>query len=156
MGAKEFIDYLIANGFNVFPSPNYMPEDVQENMLPALYVFGTGGFASDDYLPIENPTFQIIVKGKSYSSDPLHINKAEALAKSIIKLFDKKHNYDTSVPLILGMDYRLGMGHSLGDSVGSTYIYLSRAMQSNPIPLGMDTKGRPMYSVNLRFKTREG
>ncbi|MCU9614083.1 minor capsid protein [Caldibacillus lycopersici] len=133
MTGKELIEYLKGNGFKVFPDPNVMP-DVEESQLPALFVFGTGGRESDDDLPIDYPTFQIIVKGKNYKSDVTQMEKTEQLAKSLIKLLDKK----------------------IGYVIGNNYIYHSKAMQSNPIPIGIDTLDRPVFSTNFRFKLQEG
>jgi hypothetical protein len=129
MRAKEFIDYLTAQGFNVFPDPNFMP-DIDESQLPALFVFGTGGSESDDDLPLMYPTFQVIIKGKSYKSDYTQMDKTEQLAKSLIKLLDKKIRYE----------------------IGNNLIYHSKAMQNNPIPIGLDTLDRPVFSTNFRFK----
>lgn len=129
MTGKELIEYLTANGFNVYPDPNYMP-DVEESQLPALFVFGSGGSESDDDLPIEYPTFQIIVKGKNYKSDYTQMDKTEQLAKQLISFLDKKIGYE----------------------IGQNHVYVSKAMQSNPILIGIDTMDRPVYSTNFRFK----
>jgi hypothetical protein len=129
MRAKELIDYLITQGFNVFPDPNFMP-DLEESQLPALFVFGTGGSESDDDLPIEFPTFQVVIKGKSYKSDITQMDKSEQLAKSLIRLIDKKIRYE----------------------IGNNLVYHSKAMQNNPIPIGLDPFDRPVFSTNFRFK----
>ncbi|MGY6765688.1 minor capsid protein [Faecalibacterium prausnitzii] len=129
MTGKELIEYLTENGFNVFPDPNYMP-DVEESQLPALFVFGSGGSESDDDLPIEYPTFQIIVKGKNYRSDYTQMDKTEQLAKQLISFLDKKIGYE----------------------IGNNHVYVSKSMQSNPIPIGIDTMDRPVFSTNFRFK----
>jgi Bacteriophage minor capsid protein len=129
MTGKELIDYLTAQQFNMFPDPNYIP-DIEESQLPALFVFVSGGGESDQDLPIEYPTFQVIVKGKSYKSDVKQMDLTEQLAKKLIKLLDKKIHYE----------------------IVSNYVYESRSMQSNPIPIGLDTYDRPTYSTNFRFK----
>lgn len=129
MRAKELIDYLTAEGFNVFPDSNYMP-DVEESQLPALFVFGTGGGEPDDELPMEFPTFQVIVKGKSYLTDFSQMDKTEQLAKSLInKLKEVEHRI-----------------------IGSNLVYYIRPMQSNPIHIGLDTRDRPVYSTNFRLR----
>ncbi|MBU5214956.1 minor capsid protein [Heyndrickxia oleronia] len=133
MRAKELIDYLITEGFNVYPDANFMP-DVEESQLPALFVFGTGGGETDDDLPIEYPTFQIIVKGKNYKNDFTQMDKTEQLAVSLIKFLDKKIRYQ----------------------IGNNLIYHSKAMQNNPIPIGIDIMDRPVFSTNFRFKLQEG
>ncbi|KYC94366.1 hypothetical protein B4102_3587 [Heyndrickxia sporothermodurans] len=129
MRAKELIEYLTAEGFNVYPDANYMP-DVEESQLPALFIFGTGGGESDNDLPIEYPTFQIIVKGKNYKSDFTQMDKTEQLAMSLIKLLDNKIGYE----------------------IGNNHVYQSKAMQNNPIPIGIDIMDRPVFSTNFRFK----
>lgn len=129
MRGKELIDYLTNENFNVFPDANFMP-DLDESQLPALFVFGTGGSESDPDLPIEFPTFQIIVKGKNYKSDYQQMDLTEKLAMRLIKFFDDKGHY----------------------TVGSNFIYHSKSMQSNPIPIGLDIHDRPTFSTNFRFK----
>jgi hypothetical protein len=104
--------------------------DLEESQLPALFVFGTGGSESDDDLPIEFPTFQVVIKGKSYKSDFTQMDKSEQLAKSLIRLIDKKIRYE----------------------IGSNLVYHSKAMQNNPIPIGLDPFDRPVFSTNFRFK----
>jgi Bacteriophage minor capsid protein len=129
MTGKELIDYLTDQKFNMFPDANFIP-DLEESQLPALFLFVTGGSEADPDLPIQYPTFQVIVKGKSYKSDLNQMYVTEELAKSLIKLLDKKIHYE----------------------IGSNYVYESRSMQSNPIPIGLDTYDRPTYSTNFRFK----
>jgi Bacteriophage minor capsid protein len=129
MTGKELIDYLTAQNFNMFPDANFI-SDLEESQLPALFLFVTGGSEADPDLPIQYPTFQIIVKGKSYKNSIEQMNATELLAKKLIKLLDKKIHYE----------------------IGSNYVYESRSMQSNPIPIGLDTYDRPTYSTNFRFK----
>lgn len=129
MTGKELIDYLTELNFNVYPDANHLP-DLEETKLPAIFVFGTGGFASDPDLPIQFPSFQIVIKGKSYKVDSTQMEKTEALAKSLIKLLDQKTNY----------------------RIGKNTIYYSRAQQSNPIPIGLDIHDRPTFSTNFNFK----
>ncbi|MEH7223854.1 minor capsid protein [Bacillus sp. JJ1566] len=129
MRGKELIDYLSNQGFNVYPDANFMP-DLDESQLPALFVFGTGGSEADPDLPIQYPTFQVIVKGKNYKSDPPQMDETEKLAKGLIASLDHKGHY----------------------TIGQNYVYESRAMQSNPIPIGLDIHDRPTFSTNFRFK----
>jgi hypothetical protein len=129
MRAKELINFLISKGFNVFPDPNFIP-DVEESQLPALFVFGSGGGEPDDELPMEFPTFQIIVKGRNYKADSTQMDKTEVLAKDLInKLQDVTH-----------------------ELVGSSFVYYIRSVQSNPIPIGLDTLDRPTFSTNFRMR----
>ena len=129
MTGTEFIEYLTSLGFNVFPDPNHMP-DVPESQLPALFVFGTGGFNSDPNLPIKYPSFQVIVKGRSYKSDYTQMAKAEELAISLINKLDQKNDY----------------------VIGGNTIYYSRAQPSQPIPIGLDIHDNPVFSTNFNFK----
>lgn len=136
MLAQDFIQYLTDEGYNVFPDPNFIPaaDDMPESQLPALFVFGTGGFENHSYIDWQRPTFQVIVKGKSYKADFNNMTATEQLAKQLIKFLDKKINYQISI----------------------YHIYSSHAMHGNPTPLGLDENDRPMYSTNFRFIFREG
>lgn len=132
MLANDLITYLTGSGFTVYPDPNFIPADLPEVKLPCLFVFGTGGYAPHDYVPTERPTFQVIVKGKSYKALPANMAAAEELAKQLVELLHRKANY----------------------LIGQTHIFSSKAMQ-HPIPLGLDDKDRPMYSLNFLFYTKE-
>lgn len=129
MRAQEFINFLIDEGFNVFPDPNFIP-DVEESQLPALFVFGSGGGEPDDELPMEFPTFQVIVKGRSYKADSSQMDKTEKLAKQLI---NKMHQVNRRF-------------------IGSNLVYYIRSVQSNPIPIGLDTLERPVFSTNFRLR----
>jgi len=131
--ANDLISYLSAAGFTVYPDPNFIPADLPETKLPCLFVFGTGGYAPHNYVPTERPTFQILVKGKSYKAKPANMAETEALAKQLIKHFHRRPNYQ----------------------VGGASVFSSLAQQPNPIPLGLDDKDRPMYSTNFMFYTKE-
>lgn len=134
MQAKDLINYLTAEGFNVFPDPNFISDPPSDDTLPALFVHGTGGFESHLYLPIDRPTFQVIIKGKSYKKNTANMGLAEAEAKRLIDHLNKRVNF----------------------TVGSSHVFTCIAMQSNPIPLGLDIHDRPMFSTNFRFRIREG
>lgn len=129
MRAQEFINFLTDEGFNVFPDPNFLP-DVEESQLPALFVFGSGGGEPDDELPMEFPTFQVIVKGRSYKADSSQMDKTEQLAKQLI---NKMHQVNRRY-------------------IGSNLVYYIRTVQSNPIPIGLDTLERPVFSTNFRLR----
>lgn len=129
MRAQEFINFLTNEGFNVFPDPNFIP-DVEENQLPALFVFGSGGGEPDDELPMEFPTFQVIVKGRSYKADSSQMDKTEQLAKQLI---NKMHQVNRRF-------------------IGENLVYYIRSDQSNPIPIGLDTLERPVFSTNFRLR----
>ncbi len=132
MLSEDLISYLALSGFNVYPDEGFIPADLPDNKLPCLFVFGTGGYAPHDYIPRDNPTYQVIIKGKSYKAKPANKAAAEAEAKRLIDLLHRKHNY----------------------TVGTAYVWSSKALQSNPIPLGLDERDRPMYSTNFVFQTR--
>lgn len=129
MRTQEFINFLTDEGFNVFPDPNFIP-DVEEIRLPALFVFGSGGGEPDDELPMEFPTFQVIVKGRSYKADSSQMDKTEQLAKQLI---NKMHQVNRRF-------------------IGDNLVYYIRSVQSNPIPIGLDTLERPVFSTNFRLR----
>jgi hypothetical protein len=131
--ANDLITYLTASGFTVYPDADFIPADLPETKLSCLFVMGSGGYAPHPYVPTERPTFQIIVKGKSYKTNPTNMATTEALAKQLIKHLHRRPNYQ----------------------VGIASVFSSLALQSNPIPLGLDEKDRPMYSTNFVFYTRE-
>ncbi|MBB6689908.1 hypothetical protein H7B90_00690 [Cohnella xylanilytica] len=133
MLATELIQYLTAAGYSVYPDPNFIPADLPEAKLPCLFVMGTGGYEPHAYVPTERPTFQVIVKGKSYKTIPDNMAATEALAKGLIKHLHRRVNY----------------------GVGETHVFSSIAIQSSPIPLGLDDKDHPMFSTNFMFYTKE-
>ncbi|MGG1879368.1 minor capsid protein [Paenibacillus cisolokensis] len=133
MVADDLIAYLEDSGYTVYPDPNFIPADLPERKLPCLFVFGTGGYAPHKYVPTERPTYQVIVKGKSYKALPANMAAAEALAKQLIKDLHRRSNY----------------------TAGGTHVLSSMAIQSTPIPLGLDDQDRPMYSTNFLFYTKE-
>lgn len=133
MQSKELIDYLTLSGFTVYPDANFIPPDMPEDKYPCMFVMGSGGFAPHSYVPTERPTYQIIVKGKSYKTLPANMVTTEAYAKEVITHLHRRPNY----------------------LVGSAYVFSSLAMQSNPIYLGLDAHDRPMFSTNFVFHVRE-
>lgn len=133
MLATDLIAYLASAGFTVYPDPNFIPANLPASKYPCLFVFGTGGFAPHPYVPTERVTFQIIIKGKPYKSDPYNMANAEALAKSLIRHLHRKANF----------------------TVGSVQIFSCLASQSNPIFLGRDEEDRPIFSTNFTFYLRE-
>lgn len=133
MLANDLITNLGAAGFTVFPDANFIPAEIADNKLPCLFVMGTGSFSPHSYVPTERPTFQIIVKGKSYKSNSSNMAAAEAYAKEVIQHLHRRPNY----------------------LAGDAHVFSSLAMQSNPIYLGMDNKDHPMYSTNFMFYTKE-
>jgi hypothetical protein len=129
MRAKEFIEFLQSQGFNVFPDANFIPK-LEEKQLPALFVFGSGGYEADRELPMEYPTFQVIVKGKNYKSDFTQMDATEVLCKNVM---NQMHEVSHQV-------------------IGDNLVYSIRSMQSNPIPIGLDEWDRPTFSMNFRLK----
>ncbi|MFF2910009.1 minor capsid protein [Paenibacillus sp. NPDC057934] len=132
MVANDLIAYLTASGYTVYPDANFLPADLPETKLPCLFVFGTGGYAPHGYVPTERPTFQVIVKGKSYKTLPTNMAATERLANEIKKKLHRRANY----------------------LAGSADVFSSTAAQP-PIYLGLDDNNRPMYSINFIFYTRE-
>lgn len=133
MLSEELIGYLTLSGFSVYPDANFIPPDMPEAKYPCLFVMGSGGFAPHSYVPTERPTYQIIVKGKSYKTLPANMATTEAYAKELITHLHRRSNY----------------------LIGSAYVFSSLAMQPNPIPLGLDIHDRPMFSTNFVFHARE-
>lgn len=135
MLANDLIIYLTNAGFTVYPDPNYLPASINlpEAKLPCLFVFGTGGFEPHAYVPTERPTFQIIIKGKSYKTLPANMASTEALGKQLIKYLHRRTNYQA----------------------GSVSVISSTATQPSPIPLGLDDADRPIFSTNFTFYTKE-
>ncbi|NUU62698.1 minor capsid protein [Paenibacillus agri] len=133
MVANDLITFLTAAGYTIYPDEGFIPADLPENKLPCLFVLGTGGYAPHDYIPRGTPTYQVIVKGKSYKAKPANKAATEAEAKRLIDFLHRRTNY----------------------TAGSSYVWSSKAVQSNPISLGLDDKDRPMYSTNFIFSVRE-
>ncbi|WP_339816782.1 minor capsid protein [Paenibacillus sp. FSL R7-0216] len=133
MFANDLITYLTGAGFTVYPDPNFLPAEIPENKLPCLFVFGTGGYAPHEYVPTERPTFQVIIKGKSYKTLPANMAATEELGKQLIKHLHRRANYQA----------------------GSAGVISSTAAQPSPIPLGLDEGDRPMFSTNFMFYTKE-
>lgn len=132
MLSEDLISFLALSGFSVYPDEGFIPPDLPDSKLPALFVSGTGGYAPHDYIPRDNPTYQVIIKGKSYKVNPANKAAAEAEAKRLINFLHRRSNY----------------------TAGTAYVWSSRAVQSNPISLGLDEQDRPMYSTNFIFQTR--
>lgn len=133
MLSEELIDYLTLSGFTVYPDANFIPPDMPEAKYPCMFVHGSGGFAPHSYVPTDRPTYQIIVKGKSYKTLPANMATTEAYAKEVIQHLHRRVNY----------------------LIGGTHVFSSLAMQSNPIYLGLDVHDRPMYSTNFVFYVKE-
>ncbi|WP_020615742.1 minor capsid protein [Paenibacillus daejeonensis] len=130
---SDLIEYLTGIGLSVYPDPNFIPADLPESKFPCLFVFGTGGFEAHGYVPTERPTFQVVVKGKSYKTNPANMVGAASYAKQLIKHLHRRVNY----------------------AAGSSHVFSSTAVQPNPIHLGLDNDSRPMYSTNFIFYVRE-
>ena len=132
MLASDLIEYLTDAGFTVYPDEGFIPPNLPDEKLPCLFVFGTGGYAPHDYIPRDTPTFQVIVKGKSYKDNPANKATAEAEAKRLIDHLHRRVNY----------------------TAGTAYVWSSRAVQSNPISLGLDEHDHPMFSTNFIFQIK--
>ena len=133
MLANDLITYLTSAGFTVYPDPNFLPADIPESKLPCLFVFGTGGFAPHEYVPTKRPTFQVIIKGKSYKTLPANMTETEALGNQLIKHLHRRANYQA----------------------GTAWVISSTASQPAPISLGLDDKDRPVFSTNFVFYVKE-
>ncbi|QWU17393.1 hypothetical protein SAMN04487895_104221 [Paenibacillus sophorae] len=132
MLASDLISFLSASGYTVYPDANFIPADIPDAKLPCLFVQDSGGYAPGEFVPTERPTYQIIVKGKSYKTNPANMAAAEVVAKGLVKRLHRLANYQA----------------------GSTHVFSSTAAQQ-PIYLGLDAMDRPMYSTNFIFYTKE-
>ncbi|NMH68614.1 hypothetical protein HF072_07445 [Bacillus sp. RO3] len=131
MRAKEFIDHLSSFGYSVFPDANIMPE-LEVTRGPTLFVMGSASSSAERDLPIEYPSFQVIVKGENYKNDVHQMDKTEQLAKQVIN--------DIST--------------EIKEVIGQNIVYYIRANQSNPIPIGLDDQYRPVFSTNFSLKVQ--
>ncbi|WP_392454809.1 minor capsid protein [Chryseomicrobium aureum] len=130
MQTEELIEHLITLGYSVYPEPNFIPDIEEDTKFPCLFVIANGGGATDEYLPIRFPSFQIVVKGKNAKTTPNQFVDTEALAQGLIDFFDQKTNF----------------------IIGTNTIYYCRSQSSMPIPIGLDLRDRPTYSLNFNFK----
>lgn len=89
-----------------------------------IVVRSTGGLGSDAKLPYDNPTVQIMVRGRSDPRPPY--NKAREVYETIHGL------------------------HSL--QMGSTWVISIIAVQSEPAEIGKDDNGRYRFSQNYQFE----
>jgi hypothetical protein len=123
MKTKDFVTYLESQ----FPSyrfaPNYLDADATGL---SIGVFATGG-DPDDELPIEESSFQILIRAEQNNFD-----QGEDVGFEFIRHFDKRVAF----------------------TVGDRHVFASSAVQSQPIPLVMDEKNHPRFSVNFEFITR--
>lgn len=130
MQTKELIEYLTSLGYSVYPTPNHVPDLDNEFLFPCLFVIANGGGSTDIELPIQYPSYQVILKGKNALIDPLQFELTEVVGQTLIDLLDQKENF----------------------RIGKNTVYYCRSQTSSPIPIGMDLKNRPTYTINLDFK----
>ncbi|XKH51316.1 minor capsid protein [Chryseomicrobium palamuruense] len=130
MSTKELIEFLTSLGYSVYPTPNFVPDLDNEFLFPCLFIVSNGGGSTDVDLPIQYPSFQIIVKGKNALIDPLQFEKTENVGQNLINLLDQKENF----------------------RIGNNTVYYCRSQMSSPISIGMDLKNRPTYTLNFDFK----
>jgi Bacteriophage minor capsid protein len=129
MKSKELISHIASLGYSVYPDANMMPE-LEESRGPTLFVMGTAGGEAEHDIPIEYPSFQVIVKGKNHKADYTQMDSTESLAKQLI------NDLRTEKKIVLG----------------NNLVYYIRANQSNPIPIGLDDQYRPTFSTNFSMK----
>ena len=121
------INHIEAANIAVFGQDMFANEYPSKAPNECLLVMDTGGMEPNQYLPIGNPTIQVLSRALSYL-------EAEEKARQVSKLFHgetAKHNY----------------------LIGSYYIYKSNAMQE-PGWIGKDEKNRDEVSVNFVFKIK--
>jgi hypothetical protein len=125
MIAQEVAEYLEENDIATLGTDLFIDTvpDVDDDIV---VVYNTGGETPDIYVPIENPTFEVLVRSMSADS-------AYSKAKSIKELLHLKYNVE------------------LVDD--NTYFYYIQMTGSINL-LGRDEKGRIEYSLNFRTKIR--
>lgn len=128
----HIINYLEAAGYSVYPNPNFIPGTQLETLYPCLFVFDTGGEGPHGYVPTEKPTYQIIIKGKSYKADPANMAATEDIAYGLVHLLHRKCNY----------------------MVGSSEVLTITAI-GRPHYIGLDEQDHPVYSTNFQFYVKE-
>ncbi|MEW6661965.1 MAG: minor capsid protein [Bacillota bacterium] len=113
---------IAAFGQNMFA--NEYPSKAPDS---CLLVIDTGGLEPSLYLPVSNPTIQVLSRAPKYP-------EAEAKIRQVFNLFHgptARHNY----------------------WLGDYYVFRSHAVQE-PGFIGPDEKGRDEVSVNFVFKIR--
>ena len=122
---NEVAQYLEDQGIGTLADDifvNYMPPKPNSCVM----VKSTGGFKPDDYIPEENPTFQILVR------DP-DLDAAMAKAQAIVSALHLKAN----LTLVDGGQY---------------FYYID--LLSEPGPIGPDENEREEISLNFRCLLR--
>jgi hypothetical protein len=128
---KEFAEWLEDQsvgtvGTDMFIST--LPEDVDD----CIGLYETGGPPPNEYVPIEQPSVQALVRNQSYSA-------GRAIAESIFDACQRQRNFNfPSDSGVVGAGTYIMVMHPIGD-VG----YLQR-----------DTNDRHEWSVNIQLKTR--
>ena len=130
MQTTELIEYLTSAGYSVYPTPNHVPDLENEFLFPCFFVISNGGGSSDVDLPIQFPSYQLVLKGKNALLDPEQFEMTELIGQQLIDWLDQKHNF----------------------RIGNNTVYHCRSQTSSPIPIGMDLKNRPTYTLNFNFK----
>lgn len=92
----------------------------------SITIYDTGGLAPDIYVPVEYPTFEVLVRNKEYE---------DANAKAY-EVYNALHN-------VLNTTLRSG----------GYYFYYIFAINS-PQFIGYDTNGRAEYSINFNCHVR--
>lgn len=130
MVSTELIEYLTSLGYSVYPTPNHVPDLDNEFLFPCFFVISNGGGPSDVDLPIQFPSYQLVLKGKNALLDPEQFAKTESVGQQLIDWLNKNHNFQ----------------------IGNNTVYYCRSQTSSPIPIGLDLKNRPTYTLNFNFK----
>jgi hypothetical protein len=103
------------------------PNEFPESANNCGVVRVEGGQAPDLYINgLKSPSIQFLVRHAKGS-------EAERISQEIWKLFHDKTHY----------------------SIGSTYLYVSKCDQSEPIYVGKDKNDRTIYSINVSCKTSD-
>lgn len=122
---SDIASYLAENGIGSIGNTIFKSRlpDIPDNCIS---IYETGGLAPDRYLPTADPTFQIIVRNKTYSA-------GKSKMDDIVDLLHQK----TNSTLVTGGFYFY-------------YIFL----MGEPAHIGVDKKDRDEFSANFVCKVR--
>ena len=113
------------SGTNIFASKQVLKKSGQETDN-CVTIYDTGGLEPDIYLPVEYPTFEVLIRNKDYSN---------ANAKAY-EVYNALHG-------VMNTTLR----------AGGFYFYYIFAINS-PQFIGYDSNGRAEYSINFKSHVR--
>lgn len=132
MIVDEIAEYLEDQGVGTVGDDIFVGAQPTDPILCTI-VKDTGGLPPDKYVPIKNPTCQIIARATTYLA-------AKNLVQASYDALVKKENFN--------------LPNSDGsDDDGGTYIYWIEALQE-PAEIGRDKNDNWEFSCNFRLITR--